>query len=233
MGGGLLGAPALEATQCRCGRSAAGRSRHRRLRGGAGSDAVRHCSPRFADGPVARLRYCLVSRYYFDRGRDGPAVEHRATSSHLGDFTAIARMLLIAALALPVGAVSAGVAWALLRLIGLITNAVFYGRVGHARWSRPAPGTTTRLVVLLAPVAGGLVIGAHGPLRVGEDPRSRHAGGDRGDPARRQQGAAAGRRAQTGLGRGRDRHRRPVRRRGPDHHDRRRGRVRCSRSSCA
>jgi H+/Cl- antiporter ClcA/CBS domain-containing protein len=66
-------------------------------------------------------------------------------------------MLLITALALPVGAVAAVAAWALLRLVGLITNAIFYQRVdaslvapgdGHAWW-----------LVLLAPVAGGLVIG--------------------------------------------------------------------------
>ncbi|HET9499025.1 MAG TPA: chloride channel protein [Marmoricola sp.] len=76
---------------------------------------------------------------------------------HLGDFTTTPRMLLITALALPVGAVAAVAAWALLRLVGLITNAIFYQRVdaslvapgdGHAWW-----------LVLLAPVAGGLVIG--------------------------------------------------------------------------
>ena len=47
---------------------------------------------------------------------------------HLGDFTATPRMLLIAALAVPIGGVAAGVSWALLRLIGLTTNAVFYQR---------------------------------------------------------------------------------------------------------
>jgi H+/Cl- antiporter ClcA len=77
---------------------------------------------------------------------------------HLGDFTASPRMLLITALALPIGAVSAGVAWCLLRLIGLITNAVFYGRVGTSLVS-PAVGTHSPAVVLLAPIGGGLVIG--------------------------------------------------------------------------
>ncbi|MGZ4655462.1 MAG: chloride channel protein [Blastococcus sp.] len=77
---------------------------------------------------------------------------------HLGDFSATPRMLLITALALPVGAVSALVAWLLLRLIGLITNAVFYQRFGTAL---VAPGAVHHnpLLVLLAPVAGGLVIG--------------------------------------------------------------------------
>ncbi|MGZ4548283.1 MAG: chloride channel protein [Blastococcus sp.] len=77
---------------------------------------------------------------------------------HLGDFSATPRMLLITALALPVGAVSALVAWLLLRLIGLITNAVFYQRFGTAL---VAPGAVHHnpVLVLLAPVAGGLVIG--------------------------------------------------------------------------
>jgi H+/Cl- antiporter ClcA len=67
-------------------------------------------------------------------------------------------MVVITALALPVGAVSAAVAWALLRLIGLITNAVFYHRVGT---SLVAPGGIHHnpALILLAPVGGGLVIG--------------------------------------------------------------------------
>ena len=77
---------------------------------------------------------------------------------HLGDFTVTPRVLLIAAMAVPVGAVSAGVAWALLRLIGLITNAVFYRRLDTALVA-PGAGQHHPLVVLLAPVAGGLVIG--------------------------------------------------------------------------
>ena len=52
----------------------------------------------------------------------------------------------------------AGVAWCLLRLIGLITNLVFYGRVGTALVS-PDGGDRSWLVILLAPIAGGLVIG--------------------------------------------------------------------------
>jgi H+/Cl- antiporter ClcA len=68
-------------------------------------------------------------------------------------------MLLIAALALPVGALSAVVAWALLRLIGLITNAVFYQRF-DTHLVAPGIGHHNPVVVLLAPVAGGLVIGA-------------------------------------------------------------------------
>jgi H+/Cl- antiporter ClcA len=77
---------------------------------------------------------------------------------HLGDFTATPRILVIATLALPIGAASAVVAWALLRLIGLITNAVFYQRLG-TRLVAPGSGHHHPAVVLLAPILGGLVIG--------------------------------------------------------------------------
>ena len=50
---------------------------------------------------------------------------------HLGDFSTAPR-LAIAALALPVGAFGALAAWALTRLIGLITNAVFHQRLTTA-----------------------------------------------------------------------------------------------------
>lgn len=73
--------------------------------------------------------------------------------SHLGDFTATPRMLLIATLAIPVGAVSACVAWALLRLIGLITKTVFYDRLG-TRLVAPGAGHHNPAVTLLAPIAG-------------------------------------------------------------------------------
>ncbi len=77
---------------------------------------------------------------------------------HLGDFTATPRMLLVTALALPIGALSAGVSWVLLRLIGLITNLVFYGR---AETRLVAPGAVHHhaALVLLAPVVGGLLVG--------------------------------------------------------------------------
>jgi H+/Cl- antiporter ClcA len=67
-------------------------------------------------------------------------------------------MVLITFLALPIGAVSACVAWALLRFIGLITNGIFYERLDT---TLIAPGSTHHnpFVILLAPVFGGLVIG--------------------------------------------------------------------------
>ena len=77
---------------------------------------------------------------------------------HLGDFTTTPRMLLIVGLALPIGAVAGVTAWALLRLIGLITNAIFYHRVDTALVA-PGSGHSPWWVILLAPTLGGLVIG--------------------------------------------------------------------------
>jgi chloride channel protein, CIC family len=86
-----------------------------------------------------------------------PARRHQR-APHLGDFTLGPRALLITAIALPVGAASAGAAFCLLRLIGLITNAVFYQRLSVAL---VAPGARhhSAWLILLAPVAGGLVVG--------------------------------------------------------------------------
>ena len=58
-------------------------------------------------------------------------------AAHLGDFTLTPRTLLITAVALAVGGASAVAAFCLLRLIGLITNAVFYQRLST---SMTAPG---------------------------------------------------------------------------------------------
>ncbi|HWH21597.1 MAG TPA: chloride channel protein, partial [Solirubrobacterales bacterium] len=93
-----------------------------------------------------------MTRYFL---RSCPA---RRDLRHLGDFDVSPRLLLIVALALPIGALSAGVAWCLLRLIGLITNLVFYQRLGT---ELVAPGATAHspFLILLAPICGGLVIG--------------------------------------------------------------------------
>ncbi len=111
------------------------------------------------------MRDYIASRYNLNAQRWNVTVFQPAETSrgirdvgHLGDFTASRRMLLIAALAVVVGAVSACVAWALLRLIGLITNAVFYGRVG-TRLVAPGAGHHNPTLILLAPVAGGLIVG--------------------------------------------------------------------------
>jgi H+/Cl- antiporter ClcA len=87
-----------------------------------------------------------------------PAVTEVRDVGHLGDFSVTPRLITISALALPIGAASACVAWGLLRLIGLITNGVFYHRVATGL---VAPDGTHHnpALILLAPVAGGLVIG--------------------------------------------------------------------------
>jgi len=75
----------------------------------------------------------------------------------LGDFTSTPRILWIAALAIGIGLVSAFVAFALLRLIGLFTNLFFYQRWGTALVS-PA-GNHLGGWEVLVPVLGALIIG--------------------------------------------------------------------------
>ena len=74
-----------------------------------------------------------------------------------GDFTATPRILRISILALFIGAISSGVAWLLLRLIGIFTNAFYYGRWGTALVS-PA-GNPLGYWAVLVPVVGALMIG--------------------------------------------------------------------------
>jgi H+/Cl- antiporter ClcA len=84
--------------------------------------------------------------------------DHPRALTRLGDFSTSPRVLLICALALGIGALSAFVALALQMLIGLITNLVFY-----QRWATGlvAPGGAAHnaWLLLLAPVAGGLIVG--------------------------------------------------------------------------
>jgi CIC family chloride channel protein len=68
-------------------------------------------------------------------------------------------VLKLTAWALPVGLVSAGLAFVLLRLIGLITNLVFYQRYDTHLVSPGIGAGHHPLLVLLAPVAGGLIVG--------------------------------------------------------------------------
>lgn len=78
-------------------------------------------------------------------------------SQKLGDFTATAQLIPISLLAMGIGVVSAFVAWALLRLIGLCTNLFYYGRASTMLVS-PA-GNHLGWFAVLIPVAGGLIIG--------------------------------------------------------------------------
>lgn len=76
---------------------------------------------------------------------------------HLGDFSVTPRMLAICCFALPIGAAGALMAWVLLRLIGLITNATFHQRIS-SRLVSPGSGHPWWLI-LLAPTLGGLIVG--------------------------------------------------------------------------
>jgi H+/Cl- antiporter ClcA len=82
----------------------------------------------------------------------------RERVSHLGDFTLRPRVLRIIAWAIPIGAAGAVAALCLLRLIGLLTNLVFYQRVS-TRLVAPGAGHHHPLLLVLAPVVGGLIVG--------------------------------------------------------------------------
>ncbi len=75
---------------------------------------------------------------------------------HLGDFTASPRLLLLAAMAVPVAAGGTLAAWLLLKLIALCTNLAYYQNL-----STTIPGIPRALPLwsIAIPVAGGLIIG--------------------------------------------------------------------------
>lgn len=76
----------------------------------------------------------------------------------LGDYSVGPRVMLIGALALAVGVVAAVVADALLLLIGLITNLVFYQR-GSTALVAPGADHHAWWLMVGAPVLGGLAVG--------------------------------------------------------------------------
>lgn len=75
----------------------------------------------------------------------------------LGDFTATRRVLVLSGIALVIGIVSAFVALALVKLIGLFTNLFFFQRLDTSLVS-PA-GNTLGLLAVGVPVVGALIIG--------------------------------------------------------------------------
>jgi H+/Cl- antiporter ClcA len=81
----------------------------------------------------------------------------REGTTHLGDFVADRRLLLIGAMAIVVGALGAVVALVLLRLIDFMTNLFFFGRLSFGPAS-PADNTLGPLVIAV-PVVGALIIG--------------------------------------------------------------------------
>ncbi len=78
-------------------------------------------------------------------------------SHELGDFSTDWRVLPISALAIVVGFIGTGMAWVLLRLIGIITNFAYFHRWGTALSSPSA--NTLGLWAILVPVAGSVIVG--------------------------------------------------------------------------
>jgi H+/Cl- antiporter ClcA/CBS domain-containing protein len=76
----------------------------------------------------------------------------------LRDYSTDGRMLLLSAAAVLIGAIGSVVAWALVRLIDVITNLAYFGRFSSQSVS-PAQ-TTLGAWSVAVPVVGGLVIGA-------------------------------------------------------------------------
>jgi len=85
------------------------------------------------------------------------AESRRAPPYRLGDFEATPRIIVLGAMALAIGCVSALLAWTLLRLIGFFTNVFFFRHIGTALRS-PADASLGPWTVAI-PVAGGLIIG--------------------------------------------------------------------------
>lgn len=75
----------------------------------------------------------------------------------LGDFSTDWRVLPISALAILVGLIGTGMAWVLLRLIGIITNFAYFQRWGTALVSPAA--SRLGLWAILVPVAGSIIVG--------------------------------------------------------------------------
>jgi CIC family chloride channel protein len=84
-------------------------------------------------------------------------IGHDEASGMLGDFTTHRRVVLLSAMAIGIGVISAYVALVLLRLIALFTNLFFYQRWSFSDVS--PTGSDLGLFIILVPVVGGLIIG--------------------------------------------------------------------------
>jgi H+/Cl- antiporter ClcA/CBS domain-containing protein len=84
------------------------------------------------------------------------AADH-AASRALGDFRADRRLLILMAMALVVGSGGAFAAWALLKLIAVVSNLIWFGRLAVEPIPLAEAARTPWMVA--APVLGGLVIG--------------------------------------------------------------------------
>ena len=84
-------------------------------------------------------------------------LSEQPADGHLGDFTVTPRVLLLSLLAISIGALSAVVALALLKLISLFTNLFYFHRWSAALVS-PAQNTLGGYAVLV-PIIGALIVG--------------------------------------------------------------------------
>jgi len=84
-------------------------------------------------------------------------VHDRLAPARLADFTTDRRMLMLSAMALPIGLAGAVAAWLLLRLIALATNIFWFGRFDFA--AADPHNAALGLFAMAVPVAGSLIIG--------------------------------------------------------------------------
>ena len=82
---------------------------------------------------------------------------HKSSLEELGDFTTTARVIPISLFAIAIGAMGACVAWFLLRLIGLFTNLLYYGRLSTS-FASPVDNHLGVYAVAV-PVIGSLIVG--------------------------------------------------------------------------
>src|SRR6201993_4416739 len=85
------------------------------------------------------------------------ARDHAAAHNSLGDFRADPRLLILAGMALVVGTGGAFAAWGLLKLIGLVSNLIWFGRFQTEAIPLAQAARTPWMVA--APALGGIVIG--------------------------------------------------------------------------
>jgi len=78
-------------------------------------------------------------------------------SEELGDFTTTSGVIPISLIAIGIGVIASGVAWSLLKLIGLFTNLFYYQRLNTAL-SSPA-ANHLGLFAVAVPVIGSLIVG--------------------------------------------------------------------------
>ncbi|MET3725976.1 H+/Cl- antiporter ClcA/predicted transcriptional regulator [Sphingomonas trueperi] len=104
------------------------------------------------------VRYiCQPRRCQQEPLLSSPLPSHVAPGPRLADHSADRRMLLLAAMAVVVGSGGAAAAWLLLKLIGLVTNLAWFGRVSTSA-ANIADAASGPMVIII-PVTGSIVIG--------------------------------------------------------------------------